>query len=99
MFDANMRHLKKGKLFFTKVHSCSEGCEAYDNGVRSGMIIACKMLSDEHENPAVMFSFDGKDIELDHKNGLIDSWFVYEGNQDGTGFICDESRRIAMLED
>jgi len=95
MFDANMRHLPKGRLFFAKAHYC-DNTTLHKVGVRAGDIIRCEMLSSSHENPSVKFYFGNGTFETTHDAEFEGCLIVFEGNQDGTGFIDDDSKRIAM---
>lgn len=97
MFDANMRHLQKGKMFFAKVHYCTNTTLHYV-GVRGGDIIKCEMLSDSTENPRVKFYFGNGTFETTHDAEFEGCLIVYEGNLDGTGFIDEESKKIAMKQ-
>ena len=94
MFDANMRHLPKGRKFFCKIHYIDDG-DLYLKGVRGGDIIECEMRRFSPENPLVTFKISGCNLKI-REEDTGDSWIVYEGNVDGTGFICDKSRAIAM---
>jgi hypothetical protein len=92
MFDANMRHLPKGHLFFAKVHYCSD-CTLYEVGMRSGDIIRCEMLSEGDDNPEVKFYFGNGTFTTHSDIEYEESWLVYEGNLDGTGFIDKSSKK------
>jgi len=95
MFDANMRQLPKGKMFFAKVHYCTN-TTLFDVGVRGGDIIKCEMLSNSNENPNVKFYFGNATFETTHDAEFEGCLVVYEGNIDGTGFIDEKSRKIAI---
>jgi hypothetical protein len=97
MFDANIRHLPKGKIFFAKVHYCL-GTKLYDVGVRVGDIIKCEMLSNSTENPSVKFYLGNSTFETTHDAEFEGCLVVYEGNIDGTGFIDEKSKKIAMSQ-
>lgn len=94
MFDANMRHLRKGKTFFCKVHYIESGV-LYDAGVRNNDIILCEMLDNCHNNPRVKFTINDVDIICNAEDDWEDKWIVYEGNTDGSGFLpkCDSKER------
>lgn len=95
MFDANMRHLPKGKKFFAEMCGVREGHPIRYCGVKSRLVM-CEMLSDEHENPTVRFYGDERNVDISDSESGIGSWFVYAGNIDGTGFINDELEAAAM---
>ena len=94
MFDANMRYLPKGLKFFAKVWGVSQSLK--DLGVKVDDILMCHMLNDGHDNPCVDITIKGRIISLDSDTDFYDNWLVYEGCQDGTGFIDKESKQIAM---
>lgn len=96
MFDANLRGLPKGREFFAKVHWCEEGCSLYQVGMRKGDLFRCKMLSDCEEDPEVVFYFGNGVFETSDSKSGKNSFLIYEGNIDGTGFIDEESRVKAM---
>lgn len=99
MFDANMRWLALGTKFWAKVQSCSPYGALYHAGIRSGDLVECTMLSNEHNNPRVMFHLkNGSNIVLRSNDDKGSEWITYEGNPDGTGFICEISRKQAMGE-
>jgi len=64
-------------------------------GVSSSLVL-CKMLSDDHENPTVRFYGDKRNVDISDNESGIGSWFVYAGNKDGTGFVNEQSKTIAM---
>jgi len=84
MFDANMRHLPKGRKFFAKVYSTGGAFPHRDK------MFLCEMMTKEHENPTV--DFGGL---LVSSEGSGDSWIVFEGNEDLTGFISKSSLQTA----
>ena len=96
MFDANMRYLPKDFDFFCKFHSAREDTRAYSLGIRRGAIVLCTMLDEGHETPDVKMYLPTGDIILNARDDSITAWAVYEGSADGSGFINDESRDIAM---
>jgi hypothetical protein len=94
MFDANLRYLKVGTEFFAKVHYCEKDSYLSTLGVKANDIVRGEMLSEEHKNPIVTLKLLSGDVNVDND---VDEWFiVYEGNIDGTGFIDESSRKIAM---
>ena len=98
MMDANLRYLPKGRKFFAEVCQCDEDSELYEFGARQGDIILCEMLDEGNEDPDVRVVIGPHEDRLT----ICDSedfdkvWLVYEGNQDGTGFLSDKRRDKAM---
>ncbi len=96
MFDANMRHLPKGKKFYAEMCGVRE-----QHPVRSleldSRLILCEMLSDDNENPTVRFYGRSSSVDVTDNESGIGSWFIYGGNVDGTGFISDESKLAYQL--
>jgi hypothetical protein len=95
MFDANMRHLPKGKKFFAEMCGVRENHPIKQFNLTSRLIL-CEMLSDCNDNPTVRFFHGGKFMDMTDDEDGRGSWFVYSGNIDGTGFICDDMKREAM---
>lgn len=81
MFDANMRHLPKGTKFFAKTYSTGNLMFAVPN-----KMYMCEMLEDDSENPVVDFGF-----AILRSQDCDESFLVFEGRQDLTGFISKES--------
>lgn len=96
MFDANMRYIPKGRVFFAKVHWIDKGIGFDLFDVKEGDILKCEMLNDDNENARVKFIFDKGSFEISNDCDDNDGFIVYEGNIDGTGFIDKKSKRIAM---
>lgn len=97
MFDANMRHLSKGKKFFCKVHYCDEHCKSFSLGIRKGDLFLCTMMDEAPENPSVIFHKKSGDVVISDRDDGSKSWIVYEGLGDGmTDFISEESQTKAM---
>lgn len=97
MFDANMRHLRKGYRFFAEVHSCSEGSILYEAGVRRGDILFAIMLS---IGRVKFFLKDGTSIisrswEEGADTKYLGSLLVYAGSEDMSGFIHDHVKQKA----
>lgn len=89
--DANMRYLSKGKKYFAEVWTCGRGNKLYDFGVRPGDIIAFKMLSKGHTNPAILvLRDDGQTLQITNNEIFYDPWLVFTGCWDGTSFINNE---------
>ena len=78
MFDANMSHIRKGEMFFAKVHSIEKCSELYVAGVRAGQLLKCKMASEGHDNPAVHFYLPSGELTV--RSRALGTWIVYEGN-------------------
>ena len=94
MFDANMRHLPKGRRFFAEVFSVSPTLKG--KGLNLNDLVLCHMLNSNDANPCVDMMIKGKVITVSSDNDFYGNWFVYAGNIDGTGFIDEELKRIAM---
>jgi len=95
MFDANMRHLPKNHRFFAKVYSAKESTKLYRLGLRSGMLVQCKMRDKSDNNPRCKLKISGKWHTMKYHDEFYDTWLVYEGNLDMTGFIDQESEEMA----
>lgn len=99
MFDANMKGLPKGVLFFAEVHGLKENSSLVDYGVKVGDILLCTMLSIGDENPRVKVHFPigpsttirSWDTHCEDK--LFDTYLIFSGylKDDKTlgGFIQD----------
>jgi hypothetical protein len=96
MFDANMSYLPKGAEFFAKVYHCKKGSTLHNLGVRGSDIVRCTMLTDDIENPNVAVKLGSGDHELFAGGELEDEWLVFEGMQDGQGFLDEASKKFAM---
>lgn len=92
MFDANMRGLPKGKKFFAKADSVDRLGKLYALGLRKGELVLCHMLNSDNENPLVDLTINGKTISVSDESEKYYTRLVYEGNQDLSDFICDESK-------
>lgn len=53
------------------------------------------MNSDCNDNPDVLIVKGNKGLVVYNDEFAEDWWFVYSGNKDLTGFICDEQRERA----
>lgn len=97
MFDANMRYLPKGKKFFAKITylDMEEQAQLYKKGYKSGDILVCEMLTDCHKEPYVRVTEKEGSFILKDSDSEWD-WIIYEGNQDGTGFLNGWEKMIAM---
>lgn len=96
MFDANMRHLYKGKDFFAELSGITKEHPLHKLGISGrGRVVLCKMLSDEDENPVVRFYNKEDYIDISDSESGMGSWIVYSGNKDLTGFINDKSKEAA----
>jgi hypothetical protein len=96
MFDANLRHLPKGTVFFALAHLCIKGSYLHKKRVRTGYVILCEMLTDDNENPSIEITIGKKKYQLHSKDDDIEGWLVYEGLLDGEGFMEDEIKEKAM---
>lgn len=105
MFDANMKHLPKGRLFFAEVHAVREKSSLYQAGVRSGDIVLCTMLSIGNYNPRIkVHLLGGGSVITRHwdshdEDKLLDTMLVYSGyvkdDKSIAGFIQDEWKEKA----
>lgn len=91
MFDKNMRDLPLGDVFFCKIHYCNNNA-LYDAGARADDIVKCEMLSANNENPTVRFYLEKGVFQFTDDSIFEGCLVVYEGNLDGTGFICDDQK-------
>jgi len=93
MFDANAAHIPKGVEFFVDVYWVSERLK--DKGINKDDLILCKMLNNDNENPCVDMFIDGKFIAVCAHNDYCENWFVYAGQKDLSGFICNVTKNKA----
>ena len=92
MFDANMRFLPKGRDCFADVYSCPPSSELFKNGVRCGDVVLFHMEENGNENPLVTIRVPSNKNKIklraiNSEAGVEDSWLVYAGNLDLTGFM------------
>lgn len=101
MFDANMRHLPKGRIFYCNLHSCTEDSPLAAIGHHRGSIVFCEMLSEQHKNPLVRFwSPDRSEkVEVRARCSEYKTYAVYEGQVDGRDFINEKSKADALSQD
>jgi len=98
MFDANMRHISKGKRFFAEVHSTDQYGDLYSIGLRRGDVVFCHMLNKTNKNPMVDILINGRKVTVSCRGSGVLNWFVYAGNANGkTGFICDKVKSKANV--
>ena len=95
MFDANMRYLPKGKKFFCKLHSLTKESPLAQYGAQRGNVILCEMLDKTAKHPRVKFIFPKGEVVMQPVYRKVHTWAVYEGNEDLTGFIDDNSKKEA----
>ena len=93
MFDANMRHLRKGR-YFADVASCSSG-SLYEIGVRHSMVVMFDKLDEDSDVSLITAYHDGKSIKVRCDARVSELWLVYAGNYDLTGFIDERSKALA----
>ena len=78
MFDANMRHLSKGHHFIAKVGGLKQKSPLYKVGVKTGDLLLCTMLEDDHDNPRVMLHFpDQEDLVLISHGDTLESMYQH----------------------
>ena len=94
MFDANMRHIPKGKKFFVKVCGVSELHKVRELDLKCNVVL-CEMLSEDNDNPIVRFFDNNTSVDISDEESGIGSWIKYEGNTDGSGFISEDSWELA----
>ena len=94
MFDANLRGLPKGTVFFASVNST---CGNMDVSVDD--ILICKILDCRTENPEILVRRrNGECYKLPHCDMFEDFYLVYEGRLDGKGFLNDKRRENSFNE-
>ncbi len=99
MFDANMRDLPKGELFFAEVHGLKENSSLIDCGVKVGDILLCTMLSIGDNNPRVKVHFPiGPSVTIRSwdthcEDKLFDTYLVY------SGYLKDDKTLGGFIED
>ncbi len=86
-----MRHLPKGKKFYAKMCGVRDQHPVRDLELSSRLIL-CEMLTEGSENPTVRFYGKSSSVDVTDEESGVGSWFVYEGNEDGSGFISEESK-------
>lgn len=107
MFDANMRCVPVGKMFFAEVYVAGDEGEVKEYGIQNGDLILCEKLThydwnmtieEESQVKALVYLENGVKFEVSNqyagKKGS--DWLVYAGSYDGTGFINEEVRESAM---
>ena len=93
-FDANMRGLPKGTLFFAEVFMCSSKLSQYGVGVDD--VLYCEMMSHCDDNPTVCIKLPtGENLMVSNSTDEDNIWLVYAGDIDMTGFICDNVKTKA----
>lgn len=75
MFDANMRHLPKGKRFYAEMCGTREDHPVRNLGLTSRLIL-CEMLSEDHENPLVRFYGGVGAVDVSDEESGIGSWCI-----------------------
>ena len=101
MFDANARHIPRGRKFFVDIYYSSDRLKA--RGINKGDLVYCHMLNESHENPCVDMMVEGNMISVcaNSEDDQMEDWLVYAGRPDGTDFICEKTRvrAMAIMED
>jgi len=109
MFDANMRYLPKGLVFFGEVHAVGGESPLVKFGVQTGDILLCTMLSIGNKNPRIKVHFpDGSSViirnwDTHDEDELLDTMLVYSGypkkHGDVDGFIekCWQKKAEALM--
>lgn len=98
MFDVNVRHLPKGRLFFAEAHYIKPGSYLSDRGFKSGDVIFCEMMTEGSEDVDVQVHNFGSGVMYLTKSNCKqdDGWLVFAGSADGTGFIDDKVKEKAL---
>lgn len=98
MFDANMRCLSKGTVFFAEVWNTSKRLKA--KGIQLEDVLLCKMLDDCEKEPSVEITLNGEVFVVTYDEDFFDKWLVYSGWVDENGelhnFIKDKIKQKAM---
>ena len=92
MLDANIRNLKKGSKFFAKAYSVDRQGKLYNLGLRKGDLVFCHMLTSDKDKPLVDLTIGDKILTVSSKTEKYYTRLTYEGNQNLSDFICEESR-------
>ena len=102
MFDANARMLPVGHQWFGAVSGVKEGGQLDKLGIKSGDILpfttkvtGCWGNHKENIKACAIVHLDSGDhvfMDWDMEDKYY-SRILYEGNWNGDGFICDESKR------
>lgn len=104
MFDANARHIPLGQKFFIECHSLRKDSFIYNKFLKVGGIYLCEKVEGDSETyqMKVYLNKTCKDyitIKTDmhcEENFDYDSFFVYSGCPDGSGFIDDEWKQKGL---
>lgn len=107
MFDANMRHLSNGLIFFAEVFSVKKDSSLHKFGYRENDLVLCKMIDNDegndHVNPTVKFYINGNVIECkswEDDEKLFSTWVVFAGcYEDGElqSFLPQDEDRLKPL--
>lgn len=89
MYDANLRGLPKGYMFFSEVFGVDKNSDLFLFGVRKGDILLGKMLTSGIEDVTVLFLVKDKFIKLT-ETLTRNSLFVFVGALSGHSFISEE---------
>lgn len=88
MFDANMRHLPEGTKFFAR-----------EEDDKKNPLLYCVMLgSDSKGKRVVSHSLCGNQVKVKSLYDTEDDkpFYVYQGQGNGEGFICGETKEEAI---
>ena len=78
MFDANMRHLPKGKIFVAEIWGLTKGSLLGKAGYKEDDLILLEKLSDESDETSAVTLCDRK-IEVLNSTDL-NEWLVFHGS-------------------
>lgn len=86
MFDANMRHLSNGLIFFAETFSVKSNSSLAKFGYRENDLVLCEMIDNDeendHANPTVKFYNKGNTLECkswEDDEKLFSTWVVFAG--------------------
>ena len=86
MFNANMRRLPNGLIFFAEVFTAREDSSLGKFGYKGNALVLCEMLDNDeesyHNNPKVRFYNKGQILDcksLEDGEELHSTWVVFAG--------------------
>lgn len=107
MFDANMRHLSNGLIFFAEVFTVKVNSSLGEFGYNENDLVLCEMLDNDeendHNNPTVKFYNKGETLDCkswEDGEDLFSTWIVFAGcYEDGElqSFLPQDEDRLKPL--
>ena len=86
MFDANMRHLPNGLIFFAEVFTVKKNSSLGKFGYNKNELVLCEMLDNDeendHNNSKVRFYNKGETLDCkswEDGEDLLSTWIVFAG--------------------